>query len=393
MLIRGPEKLADLVRELKALGSFALDTEFIRERTYRPRLCLIQIATPEKQVLVDPFAAGDLAPLLDLMFDPAVEKVVHSGDQDMEIFYSLGRQPPRNVFDTQVAAALAGHGESISYARLVDAILGVRLSKVETFTDWARRPLTPQQIEYALADVKYLYPARRVLVDDLERRGRMDWLREELGFFEEVSHYERDPALAYRRIKSAARLEPRQLAVLRELAAWREEEAESLDVPRGRVIADELLVELARRSPATMESAAAVRGIHPRLLKRSGEEILRRVARGRSVPESDCPAPVERRSDDADLALVVDLLDVVLKASAERVQVAPAYLGTRKQLLELARRELRGEGDPSEPLPILVGWRRQLVGEALLNLLAGRSSVAVARGAVDVADREPARRE
>jgi ribonuclease D len=390
MLIRGPEKLASLVQELRDLGSFALDTEFIRERTYRPRLCLIQVATLEKAVLVDPFSLPDMTPFLELIFDPSIEKVVHSGDQDMEIFYALGGQPPRNVFDTQVAAALAGHGESISYARLVEETLGIRLSKHETYTDWARRPLSHRQLEYALADVKYLHPARKLLLEDLERRGRMDWLREELAYYEEASHYDRDPALVYRKVKSASRLGPGELAVLREVAAWREEEAARVDWPRGRVLTDELLVELARRAPTDVESIAAVRGIHPQLVRRAGEEIVRRVARALSLPPSEHPPPLERRSDDAVLALVVDLLEIVLRARAEEVQVAPGYLGSRKDLLDLARRELRGEGRAERPLPILTGWRKGLVGDALLDLLHGRSTVAVARGGAKV---EVARRD
>ena len=375
--IRTPKALEDLVAELRELGTFALDTEFIRERTYRPRLCLLQVATREKQVLVDPLAFEDLGSFIELIFDPGIEKIVHSGEQDMEIFYSLGRRLPRNVYDTQIAAALAGLGESISYARLVEELLGKRISKVETYTDWARRPLTPQQLTYALADVEHLHALRDRLHAELEKRGRLEWLREELEVHEDRSRYEKDPGSLYRKVRAAAKLEGRELAVLRELAAWREEEAERMDRPRGRILLDESLVELARRAPTSRESIAAVRGIHPQLIRRSGDEILRRVARALELSPSEYPLPVERRSSDAEHALVVDLLDVVLRSRAAEVEVAPGYLGSRKELAELARMGLDPDSGAAEPLPILSGWRKKLVGEALLDLLRGRSHVAV----------------
>lgn len=378
MLLRDPKQLSELARELRDLGSFALDTEFIREKTYRPRLCLLQIATPEKAVLVDPFLVGDLTPLLELIFDPQVEKLVHAGEQDMEIFFTLGRQVPLNVVDTQVAAALTGYGESASYARLVEQILGVKLKKVETFTDWSRRPLSPEQLEYALDDVRYLHPMIASLREALDRLGRKDWLEEELKFYEERSLYEKNPDELYKKVRAAVKLDPRELAVLKELAAWREEEAERMDWPRGRILLDEILVEVARRSPKTLESIGAVRGFPQQLIRRSGQEILRRVERGLKLPPSELPPPLERRSDDAELSLVVDLLEVVLRSRAAQAQIAPAYLGTRRELAELARLELRGESSAAkEDLPILSGWRRRLVGEALLLLLTGRSHVAI----------------
>ena len=382
--------LEDLVAELRELRGFAMDTEFIRERTYRPRLCLLQVATREKQVLIDPLAIEDLGPFTELVFDPGIEKIVHSGEQDMEIFYSLGRRLPRNVYDTQIAAALAGLGESISYARLVEELLGKRLSKVETYTDWARRPLRPEQLTYALADVEHLYPLRDRLHVELESRGRLEWLREELEVHEDRSRYEKDLASLYKKVKAAAKLEGRELAVLRELAAWREEEAERMDRPRGRILLDESLVELARRAPRSRESIAAVRGIHPQLVRRSGDEIVRRVAKALELSPAEYPPPVERRSSDAEHSLVVDLLEVVLRSRAAEVEVAPTYLGSRRELAELARMGLDPDSGAAEPLPILSGWRKKLVGDALLDLLRGRSHVAVdpRKARVEVVRRE-----
>lgn len=391
MLIRGASALSTLAQELKTLGRFALDTEFIREKTYRPQLCLIQVATPEKAALIDPFALTDLTPFLELIFDPSVEKILHAGEQDMEIFFAMTRRIPANVFDTQVAAALSGRGESVSYARIVEELARTKLSKVETFTDWAKRPLTPEQIEYALDDVRYLHTVQEALRKDLDSMGRLDWLRDELRFYEERSHYEKDPSRLYLKIRSAAKLEPRELAILRELAAWREAEAEAMDWPRGRILLDEVLVELARRAPVSFESIGAVRGIHPQLVKRCGAEILRRVAEAKKLEPSQLPPPIERRASDQELSLVVDLLEVVLRSRATEAQIAPTYLATRKDLTELARQELRADRNvPAEPLPLLVGWRRRLAGDALLELLKGRSHVAIdaAKAQVEVVDRE-----
>ncbi|MBI4604861.1 MAG: ribonuclease D [Planctomycetes bacterium] len=385
MLIRSVQGLSDLAEELRRLGSFALDTEFIRENTYRPQLCLVQIAAPGQAYVVDPFLVEDLTALLDLVADPAVEKIVHAGEQDMEIFFSLRREPPRNVFDTQVAAALAGRGESISYGRLVEDLLGVRLKKVETYTDWAKRPLRPEQVEYALDDVKYLLELSRRLRRELDGLGRAAWLAGELRFYEERGTYEKDPETLYLKIRSAARLEPAELAVLRELAAWREEEAERVDRPRGRVILDEALVELARRAPKTLAEIGLVRGVHPQLVRRSGEAILRRVDRARRLPPPELPAPIERRTGDEDISLVTDLLEVALRARAAEAKIAPAYLASRRELEALARRELRGEGASGGGTPaVLTGWRREIAGEALLEILEGRSHVRVDRRAARV---------
>jgi len=378
MLITTASALETLARELKSLGRFALDTEFIREKTYRPQLCLVQIAAGEKAVLVDPFLTPDLTPILDLIFDPEVVKVVHAGEQDMEIFYSMGRKAPRSVFDTQVAAAMAGRGESISYARLVEDLTGVRLSKIETFTDWSKRPLRPEQLVYALDDVRYLHRVVALLEAELQGLGRGDWLRDELAFYEDIGTYEKDPDRLYLKVRSASKLDSRELAVLRNLAAWREEEAQKMDRPRGRIILDEVLVELARRAPASLEQIGAVRGIHPQLIRRSGQEILRRVAAAKKLKPEEYPPPIERRASDAELSLVVDLLEVVLRARAAEAKIAPAYLASRKDLSDLAVSVLQGGKDSArEALPLLSGWRRRLAGEALLELLNGDSHVAI----------------
>jgi ribonuclease D len=377
-------RLESLCRDLRQAGSFALDTEFIRERTYRPRLCLLQVATGTGASIVDPLLVSDLSPFLDLIFDPGVEKILHSGEQDMEIFFALGRRVPRNIFDTQVAAAMAGHGESVSYGRLVEDLCGVRLGKGETYTDWARRPLSPEQIEYALGDVRYLLPMAETLRCELAGKGRVGWVAEELRFYEEKATYERSAEDAFRRVRGANRLSPRELAVLRALAAWREEEAETMDWPRGRIVADEVLVEFARRSPRTMDALGSVRNVHPQLVRRSGKEVLRRVAAALALPPSELPQPAERPTESPEREAIADLLDVVVRARAAELEIAPSYIATRKDLVELFRRELgpqsaSGNG-AGPPLPLLAGWRRSLVGETVLAVLRGEGSVEVSRG-------------
>ena len=386
MLIGDSRGLEEVVGKVRDNGSFALDTEFIRERTYRPKLCLVQIATAHDAFIVDPLLLGDLTPLAELLSDPSVEKIVHSGEQDMEIFFRLRREVPHSIIDTQVAAAFAGYGERISYARLVEELLGVKLTKGETFTDWSRRPLSEQQLAYAADDVRYLYPAAGILRDKLERQGRWTWLLEELEFYADRASYEEAPEEIYRRVRTAAKLGSKELAVLRELAIWREEEAEARDWPRGKILQDEMLVELARRVPSTMESIGAIRGIHPQLVKRCGRQILLRVAKALDLPPDQLPAPLERSSEDPELSLALDLLELAVKEKAHEARIAPAYLSTRRDLADLLRCG-PGQAD-SASVRVLSGWRRSVVGESLLKILRGELKVGMARDGAKVVLKE-----
>ena len=384
MLIADSTALAELVDTLRTAGRFAIDTEFVREKTYRPRLCLVQVATAEIEAIVDPFAIGDMAPLTDLMSDPTVEKIAHAGEQDMEIFYVLAKTPPRNIFDTQIAAALAGYGQQVSYGKLVARLTGTQLLKVETFTDWARRPLTDAQLKYAIDDVRYLIPMRDRLGTELGELGRDDWLRDELLQYEQTTLYEKNNGEVYRKVKGAGRLKRPELAILRGLASWREQEAARMDWPRGHVVRDELLVELARRAPTQPDAIGSIRGIHPRLVERCGRAIVDEVKTALELPASEHPPLLENGRPEDELALVVDLLEIVVKTQAEKERIAAPYLGTRKELTQLARRFLQGGQSSDAPLPILSGWRRQLVGNALVELLEGRSTLSIDQETVRV---------
>ncbi|MGH7725430.1 MAG: ribonuclease D, partial [Candidatus Eiseniibacteriota bacterium] len=302
------------ISELRAHGSFGLDMEFQRERTYRPRLQLVQVSLPGDPRLIDPLALSDLDPLWDAIADPALEKIVHAGGQDMEIVFARSGLVPMNVFDTQVAAALLGLGDQIGYANLIGRMLSRRLKKGETITDWAVRPLSKAQLDYALDDVRYLHELRNRLWDRLTELGRHSWLREELEHYEDRATYDKDPRMLWTRISRMRSLDRRGLAILRELAQWREEEAQRRDEPRGRIVSDETLVEIARRVPKKPEDMRPLRMLHPRELARSGPAIVEAVRRGLDVSDSECPRPEPIRPEDDRFSITVDLLEVVLRA-------------------------------------------------------------------------------
>lgn len=379
------ETKADLERtvdRLRAHGSFGLDMEFQRERTFRPRLQLVQVSTPEECVLVDPLAFDELDALWDVVADPSVEKIVHAGSQDMEIVFARSGLLPRNVFDTQIAAALLGLGDQIGYANLISRLLHRRLKKGETVTDWSIRPLSAAQVDYALDDVRYLHEVRDKLWAKLTAMGRETWLREEVEHYEEKGTYERDPQTLWSRISRMRSLDSRGLSVLRELAIWREEEAARRDEPRGRIVADETLVEIARRTPKKPEDLKPLRTLHPRELARSGPALVVAVQKGLAMPEETWPRLDAVKPEDERFSITVDLLEVVLRARALENEIAPSYLGTRADIAQLIEvtvgpdKGVRSKKRQAEPL-LLSGWRRGLVGDELVAFLEGRASLKI----------------
>ncbi len=364
------------VESLKRYSWFGMDTEFISERSFRPRLCLLQIVNPEQEFAVDPFEVQDLSTFLSLLLDPAIEKVLHSGQQDMMIFYDLLGATPKNIFDTQIAAAFLGYGDSIGYARLVETVLNVKLRKDETFTDWSKRPLSERQVEYALDDVHYLPPLHEHLIQQLDARGRRDWLVEEFEIYDDPDFYRRPLDKLYQRVKGVGRLGSKDLIFLQELVLWREREAESRDKPRARIVSDEVLVELARRKPRHLDGLRTMRGLHPRLIKRGGAEMLACIERARSAPKKDHPAPIPQNTKDPELAIHVDLLESLLKLHAADVEISPGYIATRSQLYRLAEAAFRNQLDSCD-IPLLKGWRRRLIGDTLVGWLRGETALAI----------------
>ncbi len=378
-LITTTDALAAACGRLARHPYVTVDTEFLRETTYYPKLCLVQLAAPEEAVLVDPLADGiSLDPFLDLMADPNVVKVFHSARQDLEIVWNLGRLVPTPLFDTQVAAMVCGYGDSVSYEQLANDLAKARIDKSSRFTDWSRRPLTEAQLSYALSDVTHLISVYEALRAQLAASGRQAWLDEEMAVLTSPETYKADPDNAWKRLVGRLR-KAREVAVLMEVAAWREREAQTRDVPRGRILKDDALVDLATAAPRSAEALGRLRSI-PNGFERSrtAADILEAVGRGLARDPKTVPVPDRSRRSGATGA-VVDLLKVLLKAIAEQEGVAPKIIATVEDLDAIA------ENDDAE-VTALHGWRRQLFGEKALALKAGRLGLAMDRGRVTVRD-------
>ncbi|NKB58906.1 MAG: ribonuclease D [Alphaproteobacteria bacterium] len=360
-----PELTAFCERQRTA-DYITVDTEFLRDRTYWTQLCLVQIAGPNEAAAVDTLAPGlDLAPLYDLMTDQNLLKVFHAGRQDVEIFFHRMGSIPEPLFDTQVAAMVCGFGDQVGYEALISKLVGARIDKSSRFTDWSNRPLSRKQLTYAMADVTHLRPAYEKLAESLEKTGRTRWLDQEMDVLMDPETYRLDPEIAWRRIKSRNK-NRRFHAILRELAAWREREAQTRDVPRNRVIRDDAILEIAAQAPTSTEALRGMRAL-PRGVANGGfgEAILDAVANGRNVPEADLPVLEKVEPRPAGLGPVSDLLKVLLKHVTEKHNVAPRLIASADDLERIA-------ADDNANVRALQGWRRELFGEHALALKAGR---------------------
>ena len=377
-LITTTEDLEAACAKLASAPFIAVDTEFMREQTFWPRLCLIQIAGGDTEILIDNLAPGiELKPFFDLMVDENVLKVFHSARQDIEIVHHLAGVVPHPIFDSQVAAMVCGFGEAVSYSMLVKRLLGTNLDKSSRFTDWSRRPLSERQLSYAIGDVTHLralYPKLRAQLDKSERAT---WLNEEMGVLTDPATYELHPERAWRRLKMRIKTQ-KALGVLMELAAWREREAQTQDVPRSRILKDEALYDIAGQAPRTTEDLGALRSLHNGFARsQRGRGVLEAVQKGLERDPATVP-PLQRGEPmPPEAQAVIDLLRVLLKATAGRHGVAPKLIATSDDLEQIARSSDADVG-------ALRGWRRKLFGEDALSLKSGELALVIREGEVTV---------
>jgi ribonuclease D len=369
-LLTGPDELASLVTEVRDAGRLALDTEFVWERTYRPILGVVQIATDRTAAVIDALALRDLSPLFPLLRDPAVPVVVHGGGQDLDIFAALMGGPIRGVVDTQVVAAFLGYGLQVGLGVLLERVLRVRIKKDQTYTDWTRRPLREEQVSYAREDVLHLLPLHDRLGAELEQRGRTAWVREELRTLEEAARFADVPDdERFRSVKGWQRLAGRELAVLRALAAWRERAAARANIRPNFVANDVVLTSLAGRPVRTVDELRQVRGLSAGSVDRHGKAILAAIESGLAVPRDrwpESPPRVRRKGPPPGLAA---LLRAAVQAVAELEDIAPEVIASGREIEALSTQA--GERGAFDDLAVLRGWRRELVGERLVAIARG----------------------
>ena len=369
-LITRQNELDAAISDLSKSDFVTIDTEFIRETTFWPELCLIQLATPDTTALIDPLAPGiDLKPFFELMANEQVLKVFHAARQDIEIIFHLGDLIPHPVFDTQVAAMVCGFGESVSYDQLVQRITGEQIDKSSRFTDWRHRPLSDKQLTYALADVTHLIDVYRHLKAELEREGRSEWLTEEMEVLTSRSTYDLHPEDAWKRLKMRLR-KPIELAVLQQVAAWREREARERNVPRGRVLKDDAVYEVAQQQPKDTTALGRLRTI-PKGWERSSAagSLMEAVNRALAIPREELPKLPRQSAPSEGASAAAEVLKVLLRIVAEQEGVAAKVVANSEDIERLAT-----EGERAE-VAALHGWRREVFGEKALKLIRGELAI------------------
>jgi ribonuclease D len=372
-IVRQTEELEALIREIRNAPYVALDTEFMRDQTYWPKLCLVQVASPGTEAIIDPLADGiDLSSLYALLKVPDLLKVLHAGRQDIEIFFHRSGTIPDPLFDTQVAAMVCGFGDAASYETLARRLANAETDKSARFTDWSRRPLSPRQLDYALADVTHLRTIYEALAAQLERTGRTQWVAEEIAALKDPNLYRLDPKDAWRRMKVRTS-NRRFLGVIAALAAWREREAQSLDIPRNRVLRDEALFEVAAHPPAQPADLERIRALPKGFsASRLGRSLMEAVAQGASMPLPE-PAAPERRPRREPSTATVDLLKTLLRLRADQAGVAHRLIADGDDIARLAARD-------DEGVPALHGWRAEVFGKDALALRKGELALTLEDG-------------
>jgi ribonuclease D len=372
-LVARQQDLVELIVDLRKAGSFAFDSEFIGELTYIPKLCLIQAASTTCIALIDSLAELDLTPFWELVADPSIEKIVHAGQQDVEpLFRAIGR-PPAGLFDTQISTGFIGLGHPLSLSKLIYTLVGAKLSKGLTFTHWDRRPLSAQQLRYAANDVRYLPVARQAIGRRLEELGHTAWAMEESASLADPALYQFDPQTQYLKIRGSSGLSPRNLAVLRELTAWRDQAAQQENLPPRSLLRDEILLDLARTPIESTAALNRVRGLPRPVESAYGPQIVAATARGLVLPPEQCP-PSRNHDPAPDEKFRADALYIAAQCLCAGRQIDPSLLTSRQEIGELYRLVCAGESTGG--LRIMQGWRRVAVGQMLLDMMAGRASFA-----------------
>jgi ribonuclease D len=370
LFIETPQQLQDFIGQVKHSPWLAVDTEFIRERTYYPRLCLIQVADDKVAAAIDPLALDDLSPLKELLLDPAIEKVFHAARQDQEIFLNEWGALPGPVFDTQPAAALLGHGDQVGYGKLIQQVLKVELAKDHSRTDWARRPLDKAQLRYALDDVIFLGQAYLKMKQALEKQGRLAWLKPEFETLTNEATYSLNPMDMWKKVKGRQHLKGVKLAVLQALAAWREEQALARNLPRRWILKDDVLLEIARRAPADIKALERIRGVESKFVKHNGTDLLERIQQALQLPKADWPRDNYRAARPTpEEEAMLDLMSAALRLIAREAGLSPQAIANRKDLAAL----LRGD----EKAILMQGWRKQVAGIPLRELLQGKRQLRI----------------
>lgn len=375
--------LAEFCVALKDSEWLALDTEFIREKTFYPKLCLVQVGVPERCACIDPLTLDSLQPLYELLFDTSITKVLHACAQDQEIFVHVNGRVPTPIFDTQLAAPLLGLAEQIGYGNFIKEMLGVTLDKAHARTDWSRRPLSCDQLEYAADDVRYLAEVYPLVTQRLAEQGRLGWLGAEFAPYEQLERYQSDPAKAWKRIRGLEKLRPKALSIVQQLATWREQRAQEKDLPRNWIIKDEIILDIARLAPQKVDALSGIRGLPPKTVERYGRKLIELVRAGAGREPQPLPGRGRRARPGVQEEALADVLQAQLRLLADRHAINSTIIASRKDLLALIR---------GEKTHLLRGWRREIAGEELLALRDGQRLVSVRNGHVGiekVADSQP----
>jgi len=375
LLIETPQQLADFCDQIKASPWLAIDTEFVREKTYYPKLCLLQVANEHLAACIDTIALTDLGPIMAVLYDTRIVKVFHACHQDLEIFVHLNQRVPTPIFDTQIAGSLAGMGNQEGYASTVQKLTGTQLDKSQTRTNWENRPLDNKQIEYGYADVIYLGEIYQILLHKLTQSQRLDWLTDDFAALENPQHFVNAPLEIWRKIKGHHTLKGVQLAIIQMLAAWRESRAQHKNLPRRWVMQDDALLDIAKQMPSSLKKMTKIRGLNSKIIDRDGQEILDIIQTAQQIPRDKWPVKSNTYTKlTPSQEALTDILMAVVRLKAEEHNVSPVSLTKRQELERLVSGET--------PDTLLTGWKKGLIGEHLIAILNGDMTVQVYNGQV-----------